>query len=119
MPYFALYSACKRALTNFSVALNQEMKGTGVTVTAILPGAIYTRQDVIEYIKTQGLWGKIAAKDPAYVAKISLKAADRGKAKVVIGAANKIMNVATKLIPERIKLKYICSKWKKTSKDAF
>jgi hypothetical protein len=119
MPYFALYSACKRALTNFSVALNQEMKGTGVTSTAILPGAIYTRADVVEYIKTQGLWGKIAAKQPEFVVKKSLKAADKGKAKTIIGFANKLMNVFTKLIPQRIKLKFIAAKWKKTTKDAF
>jgi hypothetical protein len=69
MPYFAIYSAAKSALTNFSVALNYELKGQNATVTAILPGAIYTRSDVIEYIKTQGLWGKIAAKQPDFVAR--------------------------------------------------
>jgi hypothetical protein len=119
MPYFALYSACKRALTNFSVALNVEMKCKGVTSTAILPGAIYTRDDVIEYIKTQGLWGKIAAKQPQYVVLKSLKASQKGKSKVVVGGANKLMNVFTKLIPEKLKLKFIAAKWKNTIKDAF
>jgi hypothetical protein len=119
MPYFALYSASKGALTNFSVALNREMKGSGVTVTAILPGAIYTREDVIAYIKTQGLWGKIAAKTPDYVAIKALYASDKGKVKVVVGGANKFMNVATKLIPLKVKLHFIAKKWSKTTKDAF
>jgi hypothetical protein len=119
MPYFALYSACKGALTNFSVALNREMKGSGVCVTAVLPGAIYTREDVIAYIKTQGLWGKIAAKTPDYVAIKALKASDKCKAKVVVGGANKFMNVATKFIPLKLKLHFIAKKWSKTTKDAF
>lgn len=119
MPYFAVYSASKSALTNFSVALNEECKGTGISVTAVLPGAIYTRPDVVEYIKTQGLWGKIAAKSPEYVVKKSLSASDKGKSKAIIGTANKIMRAATALIPTKLKLKFIASKWSKTRKDAF
>ena len=37
MPYFAIYSATKAALTAFSLALREEMKGKGVRVTAVLP----------------------------------------------------------------------------------
>ncbi|MBQ4053646.1 MAG: SDR family NAD(P)-dependent oxidoreductase, partial [Clostridia bacterium] len=61
MPYFAIYSATKGALTSFSQALRAEMKGQNVAVTAILPGAMPTREDIKEQIKGQGLWGKLAA----------------------------------------------------------
>ena len=40
MPYFAIYSATKAALTAFSLALREEMKGKGVRVTVVLPGEI-------------------------------------------------------------------------------
>ncbi len=119
MPYFAIYSALKGALTNFSVALSREMKGTGVSVTAVLPGAVYTRPDVMEYIKKQGIWGKIAAKSPQFVAKHSLAAADKGKVKYIPGVANKLMRAFTALIPQRMKLRFIAKKWSKTRKDAF
>ena len=119
MPYFAIYSATKGALTSFSLALREEMKGTGVRVTAILPGAIPTRDDVKEQIKGQGLWGKIAAKQPRFVAEKSLAAVKKNKGKVVIGFANKLMNVGTKLIPLRLKLKFIAKRWSKIQKDAF
>lgn len=119
MPYFAIYSSLKGALTSFSVSLAQEMKGKGVAVTAILPGAIHTRPDVEEYIKKQGIWGKIAAKKPDFVVKKSLKAADKGKVKYIVGFANKLMNVFTKLIPQKLRTKFIAAKWSKTSKDAF
>jgi short-subunit dehydrogenase len=119
MPYFALYSATKGAVTSFSVALREEMKGTGVRVTAILPGAIPTRDDVKEQIKGQGLWGKIAMKSPEFVAVKSLEAARKNKAKVVVGFANKLMNVSTRLIPSSWKRKFIAKRWSKIEKDAF
>lgn len=119
MPYFAVYSSLKGALTDFSVALSRELKGCGVTVTAVLPGAVYTRPDVIEYIKAQGLWGRIAAKPPAYVASKSLDAAARGKVRYVPGAANKLLRAFTALLPERLLVAFIASRWKKTQKDAF
>lgn len=119
MPYFALYSSSKAALTQLSVALNKELKGQGVTVTAVLPGAIYTRRDVVENIATQGVWGKIAAKTPQFVVKKAFEASDKGKPKVIVGGANKIMAVFTRLIPPSLREKYIAGRWSKTRKDAF
>ncbi len=119
MPYFAIYSATKGALTAFSLALREEMKGAGVSVTAILPGAIPTRDDVKEQIKGQGLWGKLAAKEPRFVAEKALRAVEKNRGKVVIGFANKLMNVGTRLIPLRLKLKFIAKRWSKIRKDAF
>ena len=119
MPYFAIYSATKGALTSFSLALREEVRGAGVRVTAILPGAIPTRDDVKEQIAGQGLWGKIAVKSPRFVAEKSLQAVSKNKGKVVVGFANKLMNVGTKLIPLPLKLKFIAKRWGKIRKDAF
>ena len=119
MPYFAIYSATKGALTSFSLSLREEMRGAGVKVTAVLPGAIPTRDDVKEQIKGQGLWGKISVKSPRFVAEQSLKAVAKNKGKVVVGFANKLMNVGTKLIPLPLKLKFIAKRWGSITKDAF
>lgn len=119
MPYFAVYSASKAALTNFSVALNEEGKDKGVTSTAIIAGSIYTRPDVCEYIKNRGGWSKMTAKYPDFVAEKSLIAAEKGKAKYTVGFGNKFMRVFTKLIPERVKVWYVKRRWKDLRKDAF
>jgi short-subunit dehydrogenase len=119
MPYFALYSALKGALTSFSLSLREEMKGKGVKVTAVLPGAMPTRPDVKEQIKGQGLWGKLAAKSPKYVAEKSLIAAKKNRRKIIPGFWNKMMNVGTKLLPLSLKMKFIAKRWSKISKDAF
>ena len=119
MPYFAIYSATKSALTSFSQALREEMKGKNVSVTAILPGAMPTRDDVKAQIKGQGLWGKLAAKSPKAVANASLKAVRKNKRKVVIGFWNKVMRVTTCWLPTSWRLHFIAKRWSKISKDAF
>lgn len=43
IPYAATYSATKAFLTSLSQALHEELRGTGVTVTAVLPG--FTRSE--------------------------------------------------------------------------
>ena len=119
MPYFALYSALKGALTSFSASIREEWKKEGVKVTAVLPGAMPTREDVKKQIQGQGLWGKLAAKSPEYVAACSLKAVEKNKRKVIPGFWNKVMNAGTKLIPTAWRLKFIARRWSKISKDAF
>lgn len=119
MPYFAIYSATKGALTSFSQSLREEMKGKGVNVTAVLPGAMPTREDIKEQIKGQGLWGKLAAKTPQSVACASLKAVRKNKRKAIIGFWNKIMRIGTAWMPTSWRLKFIARRWKKIEKDAF
>ena len=119
MPYFAIYSATKGALTSFSVSLREEMKGKGVAVTAVLPGAMPTREDIKEQIKGQGLWGRLAAKSPEWVADYALKAVRKNKRKVIPGGWNKLMRLSTAWLPQAWKLKFIAKRWSKISKDAF
>ena len=119
MPYFAIYSATKGALTSFSQALRAEMKGKNVAVTAVLPGAMPTREDIKAQIKGQGLWGKLAAKTPESVAEASLRAVKKNKRKVIIGFWNKVMRIGTCWIPSSCRLHFIDKRWSKISKDAF
>jgi len=119
MPYFAVYSATKAALTSFSVSLREECKGQNIAVTAVLPGAMPTREDVKEQIKGQGLWGKLAAKSPEWVAEYSLKAVAKNKKRVIPGFWNKVMRATTVFLPESWRLRFIARRWSKISKDAF
>ncbi len=78
-----------------------------------------TREDVKEYIKTQGLWGKLAALPPEKVAEKSLKAVQKNRRSVVVGFWNKLMRICTAPVPLSWKMKFIARKWSKTEKDAF
>ena len=119
MPYFAIYSATKGALTSFSQALREEMRGKNISVTAVLPGAMPTREDIKAQIKGQGLWGKLAVKTPESVAEKSLNAVRKNKRKVIIGFWNKMMRIGTAWLPSGLRLRFIAKRWSKITKDAF
>jgi short-subunit dehydrogenase len=46
-PFMAVYYASKAYVLSLSVALANELSGTGVTVTALCPGATRTGFDVV------------------------------------------------------------------------
>ena len=119
MPYFAIYSATKTALTSFSIALREELKDKNAAVTAVLAGAMPTREDIKEQIKGQGLWGKLAVKSPEWVAEYSLKEVKKNKRKTIAGFWNKLMYFGTALLPQSWKLRFIARRWSKISKDSF
>ena len=119
MPYFAIYSATKGALTSFSLALREETRGKNVSVCAVLPGAMPTREDIKDQIKGQGLWGEIAVKTPDAVVEASLKAVRKNKGKISVGFWNKVMRVGTCWMPTSWRLRFIAKRWSKIEKDAF
>lgn len=118
MPYFAIYSATKKALCQFSVALHSELKGKA-KVTCILPGGIPTREDIKKDIDGHGFWGRISAKSPRAVALASLKAVKKNKKTEVVGFWNKVIKFFTDLAPLSLQLRFIKKRWSKTEKDAF
>ncbi len=118
MPYFAIYSATKKALSQFSVALRSELKGKA-KVTCILPGGIPTREDIKQDIIGHGFWGKVSAKSPRAVALASLKAVKKNKKTKVVGFWNKVIKFFTDMAPLSLQLHFIKKRWSKTEKDAF
>ena len=119
MPYFAVYSATKAALTSFSSSLRLELKKKGVKVTAIEPGGVYTRPDVCKDIEGQGLWGKLSAKKPEYVAKKSLAAVKKNKRVCRPGFWNKFIAAVPRVLPLGVRMRFIARRWSKLEKDAF
>lgn len=53
--------------------LRSELKGSGVKITTVLPGGVYTRPISSRISRGQGLWGKMSAKTPEYIAQKSLQ----------------------------------------------
>jgi short-subunit dehydrogenase len=90
----AVYNGSKAFLDSFSVALSNELKDTGITVTCLMPGATETnffeRADMTD--TKVGSGEKAHASD---VAKTGFDAMIKGELKVVAGFANKIAGSAT------------------------
>jgi short-subunit dehydrogenase len=103
-PFEAVYGASKAFLLSFSEALRNELKGTGVTVTALMPGATETN-----FFHRAGMDDtKVGAskKDSAEeVAKQGFDALMAGDDKVIAGSfKNKIQGgIGSRILPETVK----------------
>jgi short-subunit dehydrogenase len=102
----AVYNGTKAFLDSFSYALREELKGTSVTVTCLMPGATETdffrRADMMD-TKV----GTDKKDDPAVVAKNGFAAMMKGEGGVVSGWQNKIEAAAAHVIPaERLAKKH-------------
>jgi short-subunit dehydrogenase len=102
-PFYAVYAASKSFVQSFSEALRNELKDTGVTVTALMPGATDT-----EFFERAGMEDTPAGQgkkdDPAQVAKQGFEAMMAGKDSVVAGSfINKVMATASKVMPDPAK----------------
>jgi len=96
VPYMATYAATKAFVLHFSEALHEEVKGRGVTVTCLCPGAVRT-----EFQKVAGVnEGSLRAwKSPDDVVRSALKAMTSRRAITVPGAVNVSLVAAVKLMP--------------------
>ncbi|HUS32682.1 MAG TPA: SDR family NAD(P)-dependent oxidoreductase [Kofleriaceae bacterium] len=104
-PFLAVYGATKAFDLSFAEALRFELKDTGVTVTALQPGATDTEFfDRADMDNTKVAQGK--KDDPEDVAKKGFDAMMAGKDKVIAaGLKSKLEGIAGELLPEPVKAK--------------
>jgi short-subunit dehydrogenase len=99
--YQAVYNGTKAFVDSFAVAMREELKDSGVTVTLLMPGATET-----EFFERAGMTdtkvGTSKKDDPADVAKTGFDAMMRGDADVVHGIHNKLMTAATDVLPASV-----------------
>lgn len=99
--YHAVYNASKAFLDNFSFALRAELKGSGVTVTCLMPGITETdffeRADLVDT-----KLGQAPKQDPASVAKTGFEAMLRGDGDVVPGWLNKLQAAIAQVTPAAV-----------------
>lgn len=96
--YQAVYNASKAFLDSFSFALRHELKGSGVTVTCLMPGATET-----DFFETADMLdtkvGQAKKDDPAMVAEQGFKAMLNGDGDVVAGWHNKLQAAIAHVAP--------------------
>jgi uncharacterized protein len=101
-PYMAVYYATKAYVLSFSEAIAEELKGTGVTVTALCPGPTNTEFQEQAGIEDTWLFRGPLVQDAAIVARIGWKAAKKGKRVVIPGFGNKILKETVRFSPRRL-----------------
>jgi len=98
-PFANIYFATKAFVLSFSIALSEELEGTGVTVTALCPGS--TRTEFFERADMKNMRRDGLMMDAGEVARIGYRGLMRGKRVVIPGAMNKVMAALTHVVPTR------------------
>ena len=111
MPVKATYAASKRFLLDFSLALREELRPLGATVTALCPAGLPTTPECIRAIEAQGLIGQLTTQDVGAVAAQTLDAALKGRAVVIPGLLNQILHFFGQLIPPALVARLVSSRW--------
>jgi short-subunit dehydrogenase len=97
----AVYNGSKAFIDSFTLALRNELKDSGVTVTCLLPGATETHFfERAQMEDTRVATGEKA--DPADVAKDGWEAMKQGDDKVVSGWKNKLQAAMTNVVPDSV-----------------
>jgi short-subunit dehydrogenase len=111
MPVKATYAASKRFVLDFSLALREEVRDLGVSVTALCPAGMPTNKECIDAIEAQGLAGLITTLDAGRVATQTLNAALAGKPVFIPGWVNRVMHALSTLLPPALIAALIHSRW--------
>ena len=97
----AVYNATKAFVDSFAIALRNELKDTGVSVTCLMPGPtdteFFRRADLLD-TKV----GQARKDDPVMVAREGFEAMLRGDADVVTGLRNKLQAAAAHVTPAEV-----------------
>lgn len=114
MPVKAVYAASKRFLLDWSLALRQELRPAGVTVTVLCPAGMRTNLACIRGIEAQGLMGHLTTLDVGYIAARTLDHALAGRALYIPGIVNRIMRLLGALLPSPTLAYLVGKRWAKS-----
>lgn len=101
-PRMAVYAASKAFVLSFTEALQNEIKGTGVTMTVLCPGASDTEFFERAHAENTRIAQDTPLYEPEEVAKAGYEALMDGKGRSVPGLMNKIQAAASNLVPDSL-----------------
>ena len=98
-PFMAVYYATKAYVLSFSEALSNELKGTGITVTAVCPGPVATGFQEEAGMQKAMLVKMFPMMTADEVAETGFKGFEKGKRVVIPGLMNKIIALTSPITP--------------------
>lgn len=105
-PLMNVYYASKAYIHSFSEALANEVKGTGVSVTVLLPGLFNTNfaRSAASYSGSAEKREKIVSTTVEQVARRAIRGMMKGRIRVIPGLSNKLFALAPRFLPRNFVL---------------
>ncbi len=103
-PLMAVYYASKAYVLSFSEALSNELEGSGVSVTALCPGAVRTGFQDAANMTGSKLFKRVTL-EASRVAREGYQAMMRGKRVVVPGVRHRLMIAGSRFAPHSLVLR--------------
>jgi short-subunit dehydrogenase len=101
----AVYYATKSYVLSFGRAIGHELRGTGVTITTLCPGATSTEFAQVANMQGSALFkGPVPVMTAADVARQGYVALKAGRAEIITGLTNRVMAISTRFTPTSILL---------------
>jgi len=98
-PGMSVYFATKSYVLSFTRGIRRELRGTGVTVTALCPGPTHTGFEKAANAQNTRLFKWATPMEAAAVARAGYRGLQRGSAVVLPGWRNKLMAISMKFSP--------------------
>ncbi|MEN9342066.1 MAG: hypothetical protein RIQ54_322 [Candidatus Parcubacteria bacterium] len=106
-PLMSVYYATKAFVLLFSEGIAEEVRGTGVSVTTLCPGATTTGFQAASHLEHSALIAGRQLAHPADVAAYGYWALRNKKGTVIHGVSNKFLIFLTRLLPRRLSARII------------
>ena len=99
-PHFAVYAASKAFVLSFTEALAEEVRGSGVRVLALCPGAAKTEMNAFSH--NEGLLGKLPSLSTDQIVRTALRAVEDGRVVKIVGWLNRMLAFQNRFMPRAV-----------------
>ncbi len=108
-PMMSVYYASKAYVLSFTESISNELRGSGVTVTALCPGPTKTKFFDTAEVDNPKFVKLLKTAEPSSVARYGYHAMNKGKVIAIPGIVNKIIIFSVRFTPRKL-IRYITGK---------
>lgn len=118
MPFMPVYAPSKAFITQFTLGLREELRGTPVSVSVLCPNGIRTNRENRAKIEAGGLAARLTCLDADQVARVAVSGLLRGRATIIPGALNQAIAAVGRYTPRAVVYSVVSAFWGKTARPS-
>ncbi|MBB4077459.1 hypothetical protein GGR28_000060 [Lewinella aquimaris] len=118
LPYKTVYTGTKAFVYNFSLALREELRHHGVSVSVLCPGPVITNEDGLRRVEAQGARARLLVTMPDDIAPAAIHGMLSGKAVIVPGRLIRLLILISYLTPRPWRMRILEKLFSRYRNDA-